>query len=145
MNYFVGTLAALGLVGCGGAQSVDSSAPPSSAWEAPQDYGFVLDSSCGERDLVGRFRVEVREGQVADARALDESGKSYSRTRLIDGLPTLTDLEAIVQHARDGGADVADIEYGEPDGQPVRVSIDHSADTTDDEECYEVSGYSVSN
>ena len=138
---------ALGLLGCGGTSTRGDgeSSAESSGWAAPQDYRFVVDSDCGERDPVGVFRVVVRDGEVSDARALDKLGKMrYSRSRLVGSVPTLTDLEARVQSARDRGADVATITYGPPDGQPVRVRIDENARVTDDEECYLVSKYSAS-
>jgi hypothetical protein len=39
-------------------------------------YRFVLQSSCGEQGLIGRFRIAVRDGRVSDAVGLDDSTRS---------------------------------------------------------------------
>jgi hypothetical protein len=110
-------------------------------WRAPADHEYVLESSCGERNGLGRYRVAVRDGAVADVAALDDTAR-----RSLDGLgshqfPSLDGLLDEVRTARDRGADVAEVTVDPDDGHPTAIEIDHDTDALDDEVCYRITGY----
>lgn len=113
-------------------------------WTAPAEYEFVLESSCGERDFLGRYHIVVEGEQVTEASGLD----GYA-TRLLssdehrDLVPTLSELLREVKDAEAQGADVAETTFDESDGHPVTIEIDWDTDATDDEACYRVSQFSA--
>jgi hypothetical protein len=96
---------------------------PVTAW--PMAYSFDLESSCGERSLIGDFRVWVEDEEVTRVRP--ETDRRY--------VPTLSDLEHLVA---DAGPDAeVEVERG-TEGWITWLSIDHLPDAIDDEECYRV-------
>ncbi|WP_210649006.1 DUF6174 domain-containing protein [Nocardioides sp. SYSU D00065] len=110
-------------------------APASERPELPQDYRFVLTSSCGERPLIGRYRVEVRDGAVQSAEPLQGT---VARPELAD-VPTLAGLLDRADQAEAG----AEVTLAVDDkGLPSSLNIDPSSEVTDDEECYEVTDVS---
>jgi len=98
----------------------------------PAGYSFVLTSSCGERSLIGMYRVRVEGDVVVRAEPI---GRRASRPALED-VPTIADLEARIEHA--GPDAVVEVERDDT-GLLTSVSIDPRQDTIDDEECYRVS------
>lgn len=129
------------LAGCGERGPVSSppasSSPSASAFsgptgQLPASYRYVLASACGERALIGRYDVVVRDGVVVRAEPHD---RHSSRPRLAD-VPTLQDLRTKAEEA--GPKAVVEL-VEDADGVPVSLSIDHLPDAIDDEECYEVS------
>ncbi|MER6346984.1 DUF6174 domain-containing protein [Streptomyces sp. NPDC001595] len=110
-------------------------------WVEPDAYSFTLRSSEGERSLLGTFRVTVRDGEVADAVGLDESGRRVV-ARLPGEVPTLGELLAQVRQARHDGVYAAETEYA-ADGHPVRVFLDGERDAVDDEALYVISDYEL--
>lgn len=108
-------------------------------WEEPSSYAYTLNSSEGERNLIGMFRVTVRDGKVAKAVGLDESGRRVVK-RLPDEVPTIGELLTQLEQARHDGADTAEAQYA-TDGHPVRISLDWDANAIDDEALYVVSAY----
>ncbi|MFI1352663.1 DUF6174 domain-containing protein [Streptomyces sp. NPDC020898] len=110
-------------------------------WEEPASYVYTLTSSEGERSLVGRFRVTVRDGKVADVVGLDESGRGAVE-RAPEEVPTIGRLLDQLGQARDNGADTAEASYA-PDGHPVRITLDPDKDAIDDEQSYVISGYVI--
>jgi hypothetical protein len=113
------------------------------AWTEPEKYGFVLDSECGERALIGRFQVTVENGAVVRAKGLDDSARRALMLRLADLVPTLGRLEAEAATARDAGADVVEIERAAGDGHPTKITIDESRNAVDDEACYTIEEYTT--
>lgn len=111
-------------------------------WEPPDRYGFVLESSCGERSLNGRFHVVVREGQVR-ARALDRSARAFLRYADDTGedVPALEDLRKEAATASAEGADMVELKADPDDGHPTSIDIDYDEDAIDDEACYVISDY----
>lgn len=113
-------------------------------WTAPAEYEFVLESTCGERDFLGRYHVVVEGDRVMEADGLDD----YA-TRLLSSdehrelVPTLSELLREVGDARAQGADVAKVIFDESDGHPVAIEIDWDTDAMDDEACYRVSQFST--
>lgn len=97
----------------------------------PAGYSFVLTSSCGERSLIGTYRVRVEGDAVVRAEPIGRA----SRPALED-VPTIADLEARIEHA--GPDAVVEVERDDT-GLLTSVSIDPRQDTIDDEECYRVS------
>lgn len=136
-------VAAIGLtasfvIGC----SDPPAAPRDLAWEAPPRYAFVVTSSCGERNFLGRYHVIVADGAVLDVAGLDRRSNElldHPRRRV----PTVTDLLEEARTARDDGADLLQITFHPVDGHPTAIAIDWSAAATDDEACYAISDYEV--
>ena len=132
---------AVALAGCGGGRA--GAEGSTSQWPEPPSYSYTLDSQCGERDLIGRFRLTVVDGVVTRATGLDESAQRILERRSPGMLPTLRRLLDQVEHARRDGAAVATAEFDPVDGHPTKITIDHEANAIDDEECYTVVGYAV--
>jgi hypothetical protein len=115
---------------------------PSSAafeWKEPPDYLFTLDSSCGERALIGRFRVEVRDHVVVRVEGLNAQGRNVAASTDPSLFPTLANLMDMAVQARAAGAHEATFEFDPSDGNPTFVRIDRDLATIDDEECYAIS------
>lgn len=139
------TLAAL-LGGCanagpGGLTAVPPSAP--ATWTAPDKYAFTLISECGERALIGRFRVTVEAGKVTRTEGLDDSSRRALMPRMADLVPTLQHLEDQAEAARRKGAEVVQVERAPEDAHPVRIAIDWSSAAIDDEACYTIQDYTI--
>lgn len=131
-----GVAAACGTESTEKARTGSGSAPH---WVEPSSYTYTLESSEGERALIGRFRVTVRDGEVAEAVGLDESGERVVQRSLGD-VPTLGGLLEEWERARAEGADTAEVEYA-GDGHPVRISLDQEENAIDDEALYVISDY----
>lgn len=127
----------------GGAAQPGGKAEPSAAWTEPEKYGFVLDSECGERALIGRFQVTVEKGLVVHAKGLDDSARRALMLRLANLVPTLGQLEAEAATARSEGADVVEIERDLTDAHPTKITIDESRNAVDDEACYTIEDYTI--
>ena len=125
-------------------QATSSASSPSSSavaeWAEPAAYSFTLESRCGERNLIGRFAVEVENGVVIAVEDLVDQGGATSVVQPAD-VPTLSGLLALVAEARSDGADKVDLVTDPADGHPVSVEIDWEAAAIDDEECYTVSNF----
>lgn len=135
--------AVLLLGGC--AKPSSTQAPqPTSAWREPANYSFVLDSRCGERLLIGKFRVTVAGRTTTKVDALDDAAKTALASNPDASVPTLGLLLAEADRARAAHADVVSVEYDPRDGHPSNISIDPSKRTVDDESCYAISEYGVS-
>lgn len=137
--------AVLSLTGaaCGASEVPDTpDASTDVTWEEPARYEFTLDSSCGERWLLGRFRVTVKDGEVAEVEGLDEQARGVvSDERGRESVQTLAQLLDEAAVARQEGADVVEVEMSD-DGHPRRIDVDWDEDAIDDEACYVVSDYS---
>jgi hypothetical protein len=112
-------------------------------WTVPAKYGFTLDSQCGERALIGRFKVTVADDKVVHTEGLDDSARRALMLRLADLVPTLRQLEAEAETARGKGADVVQIERDVSDAHPTKITIDESTEATDDEACYTIEDYTI--
>jgi len=132
------------LTGCGEA-GAHSTAPAQAAvqWQEPARYSFVLDSTCGERALIGRFRITVEQGKVTKAEGLDESARRAVENGPSDTAPTLRQLLDELDEARQARADVAELSADPSDGHPTKITIDPAADSIDDESCYAITEYAV--
>ena len=98
----------------------------------PKSYTFTLTSSCGERGLLGDYRVTVRDEQVSAVENLDDD---YPYEPKLDDVPTLQDIVDLAEAARPDAV----IEYVVDDtGVPQSLILDPVPNGTDDEECYEV-------
>ncbi|GAA3955398.1 hypothetical protein GCM10022629_80770 [Amorphoplanes auranticolor] len=129
--------------GCAGQQAGVTPDPTATAWTPPAKYGFVLSSQCGERALIGRFRVTVQDDKVVRAEGLDDSARRALMLRMADLVPTLRQLEAEAETARREGADVVEVERDSRDAHPTRITIDPSRDSEDDEACYTIEEYTI--
>lgn len=127
----------LTLAGC-----ADSDVSSTPSWQAPDAYEFTLDSSCGERALIGKFRVVVESGSVVEAEGLDESGRAVFDHGFGDEVPTLSGLLDRAADAEEQGADVVEVQATD-DGRPTEIDIDWDANAIDDEACYQITGYSA--
>lgn len=128
------------LGGCGGTPAEPAEAP--ATWTPPDKYAFTLTSECGERALLGRFRVTVQAGKVTHAEGLDDGARRALMLRMADLVPTLQQLEEQAETSRAAGADVVQIERAPEDAHPVRISIDESG-AVDDEACYTIQDYTI--
>ena len=120
----------------------DPSVTPSGpeAWVEPGAYSYVLESTCGERMLIGRFRITVAGGVVKDAESLLDPP---TLPVALEEMPTLGDLLAELEEARRSGAYVATLVSDTVDGHPLEIMIDHDQQTVDDEACYQITDYVV--
>lgn len=122
--------------------SPPSAAPSATAeWDEPEAYSFTLESRCGERMLIGRFTVEVENGEVIGIEGLDDQGRTAASVIQPSEVPTLADLVGLAADARSDGADKVNLVTDPADGRPVSVEIDWQANATDDEECYQISDF----
>lgn len=128
-------------------QTTSSASSPSPSavaeWAEPAAYSFTLESLCGERNLIGRFAVEVENGVVVAVEGLDDQGQTATSVVQPADVPSLAGLLALVTEARSDGADRVDLVTDPADGRPVSVEIDWEAAAIDDEECYTVSNFVV--
>jgi uncharacterized protein DUF6174 len=133
----------LTLTGACAGQPAEVAAPaPAPTWTAPAKYAFTLTSDCGERALIGRFRVTVRD-DVARAEGLDDAARRALMLRVADLVPTLSGLEAEAETARRGGADEVTIERDAADGHATKITIDTERNAVDDEACYTIEDYTI--
>ena len=112
---------------------------PAADWVEPARYAYVLESTCGERALIGRFRITVSDGKVIKAEGLDEPAQRTVADSPPDVIPTLGQLVEELNTARRNGAEVAELET-DTAGHPARITIDPSRNSVDDESCYAISG-----
>lgn len=126
----------------------DSGASPGSAagstpgpgWEEPASYTYTLTSQT--QVLAGTFRVDVRDGAVAEVVGLDEDSRRAAR-EVPGQVPTIGGLLERLEQARGGAAHTAEAEYA-ADGHPVRISLDWDENAIDDEALYLISAYQPS-
>lgn len=102
-------------------------------------YSYVLESSCGLRGMLGRFRIRVRDGVVAEVEGLDEAGRRVVTSMPPAAFPTMTGLLEVAAEARASGAESVSLATDPTDGHPVTLEIDWILAAIDDEECYAVS------
>lgn len=124
---------ALLVAACSGGSEQTAATGPATPATLPAAYSYTLTSSCGERSLIGTYRVRVADGVVTD---VDPRGRAMAPPDLGD-VPTIADLEAMIGAAEPDA--VVEVER-DVDGLLTSVSIDHVPDAIDDEECYAVSG-----
>lgn len=124
-----------GVAACGSETPASHQAP----WQEPDAYTYTLRSSEGERALIGSFRITVRDGVVAKAVGLDDSGRRVVAD-LPDAVPTLGELLGELEQARRDEADTAEAEYA-ADGHPVRISLDWEKNAVDDEARYVIADF----
>jgi hypothetical protein len=126
------------LSGCG-----DSVQQAAVEWVEPPRYTYVLESTCGERALIGRYRITVENGQVVKAEGLDEPARRTVADSPPDTIPTLAQLITELNEARRTRAGVADLETDPATGHPTRITIDPEPNAIDDESCYAISGVTM--
>jgi len=119
------------VTGCG------SPAEPEVTWQEPARYSFVVDSRCGERALIGRFRVTVDQGRVTRTEDLDDPGDGSTVTA-----PSLRELLEEVRSAQRSHVDVAELTTDPADGHPTRITIDDH-DSIDEEACYVITDFTA--
>ena len=108
-------------------------------WSEPADYTFVMESYCGERNLIGRFRVHVEDHSTVEIERLDQAAQAFSGTA--EEVPTLGALVARATEARIAGADTVTVNMDPVDRHPTEIKVDWRAQAIDDEECYAISEY----
>ena len=139
VSRFAAVLAAALLAGCAAAAQPERDVGRQSQADGqPDTYTYVLDSSCGERSLVGRFRIDVVDGAVVAVKGLDDTGRASVDQGGADEAPTIADLLHEAATARRRGADVVVVETTR-DGRPTRITIDGETEAYDDEVCYVIS------
>jgi hypothetical protein len=132
------------------------------AWTEPSSYSFVFSSSCGERNMLGTFKVVVEDGVAVAYRPLDEQAARSPGS--VSDMPTLGSLLHLVEEARSytsGGpvrpppppgssgvpepspeGAIVTLETDPEDGHPTHIYIDWRPRAIDDEECYRIKQYS---
>jgi hypothetical protein len=100
-----------------------------------------LESTCGERALIGTFNVEVRDGETIAVEAVSGYFVQHPEALPPSAVPTLNDLLAEAADARSRDADRVSVVLDPSDGHPVRISIDWKTNTIDDEACYQITNY----
>lgn len=133
--------AAAGCAGPAAAPGPGVAPPP--AWIEPANYKFVFEASCGERALIGRFRVEVADGVVDRTEGLDDAGRRALMLRVANLIPSLGTMVADAEAARAGGADEVVIDRDPVDGHPTSIRIDEEKNAIDDETCITISDYTI--
>ncbi|GAA1730108.1 hypothetical protein GCM10009809_27050 [Isoptericola hypogeus] len=112
-------------------------------WERAgmQDYTFVVDSGCGERNLIGRFAVTVRDG-VVSAVTGEIAGEAITPDEYLDeGGETIDGFLDRVSTA--SPEDVVALELDDALGYPTVIGFDPEPRGIDDEECYEIGDVEV--
>jgi hypothetical protein len=123
-----------GACAAGGTAVVSPSftAPPPSQWAEPPAYTYVLTTGCTRGFVDARFRVEVRDGVVVSATALNEQARLHPDYHP----PTLGDLSDWI------ATDSRLRRQTDPvDGHPLAFGFDAAAMAVDTGECYAVSKY----
>ncbi|MFI6013620.1 DUF6174 domain-containing protein [Streptomyces sp. NPDC051243] len=134
-----GLLCALAACGTETAPRQEPQRLATASWQEPAAYTYTLQSSEGERALIGTFRITVRDGAVVEAVGLDDSGRRVVED-VPDAVPTIGELLGELEGARRDGADEAEARYT-ADGRPVRISLDWEKNAIDDEALYVISAY----
>ena len=112
------------------------------AWEAPDSYQFVVNSSCGERFFLGTFQITVRNGAVVEAVGLDaDAERLLGNPQWRADIPSLSDLIAEARVARAEGADLVRVNLSEDGNYPTTIEIDWLANAIDDEACYRITEF----
>ncbi len=124
---------ALVLTGC---DEAGSEAPPATTWQEPARYDYTVRSSCGERLLIGTFKLTVVDGKVTEVTRSDADSVGKP-----ENYPTLGDLLDEYTTAKSKGAHVAKLETDPVDGHPTRIDLDPMQNAIDDEACYVISNY----
>lgn len=109
-------------------------------WEeqGPARYAFELDQRCGERALIGRFRVTAEDGEVADVEELDEEAEGLVEGGFIEEVPTIHDLFDLLEAAREDAHEV-EADFDDALGHPTRIDIDWEPQQSEDAlSCYEI-------
>ena len=136
MHRFWLLIAAVVLTNCGGGHAITTD------WTAPERYEFELESTCGERNFLGRYRIVVEDSEVTEATGLDASSRRLmSHEEFRAEVPTLAELLEQARDAQSQGADIVDVAFDASDGHPTQVNIDWDEAAMDDEACYDVEEY----
>jgi hypothetical protein len=114
---------------------------PANGWIEPAAYTFKLESACGERALIGIFRVTVEDHRTVAFSGVDAAGIWFHGDP--GSIPTLAAILAETADAKARNASRVDVTSDPLDGHPVDVSIDRIANGIDDESCYRISDYVV--
>ena len=81
----------------------------------------------------------MRDGRVTKAVVVDEDSRRV--VRQLDGqVPTIADLLAEAEAARDEHADRVDVDHA-GDGRPTHISLDWDENAIDDEAVYHLGDY----
>jgi hypothetical protein len=145
-----GVLALVGAVlvavaGCGSKGTDTEVLESAAAWSQPDNYAYTLKSECGERFLIGTFRITVAGGQLTKVDALDEGARNAVQGRdlafLRESVPTLQGIAAEAARMRAEGADVVEVKVDPVDGHVTSVNIDQYKNAIDDEICYTITDF----
>ena len=112
------------------------------AWaeEGSGDYTVTLESTCGERALIGRFSVTVAGGVVTGIEGLDEPGRRNAEIpSLPEQVPSISGL--LDRMAALEPEQVPEASFDGATGMPTRAVIDPLPNGVDDEQCYDLSSY----
>ena len=122
-------LAALSLSAC------SAQPTPEDGTATAPSYTYVLESSCGERALLGRYAVTVDDEQVVAVEDL-ALGTPVPASLMAD-VPTIDELASRLTTEAP-----AEVSYEAHTGLLVSVRFDGDLNAIDDEECYAISEYS---
>ncbi|WP_157441676.1 DUF6174 domain-containing protein [Actinoplanes awajinensis] len=123
--------AALTLSGCSSTPS--GTTVRAVAGTLPDHYSYVVTASCGERAVIGTFRIVVRDRDVVVSA---EPADPESTVQVpLASFPT---LKYIVEQVESAEPDAVVEFTTDAAGRPAHVSIDHRPNAIDDEECYDI-------
>lgn len=142
---------ALGTAGCGSeddaatddatseptATATTPSAAPTYPAFAPASYTFRLEVLC-YCPQVGAVRVTVKDGEVAEAKAISGEAKGTEAPEFM----RLT-INDIIERANDPEADKVDVTWPTGQDYPSVVAVDQLAMATDDEVTYTIKNVRV--
>ena len=118
-------------------------------WQSknPSYYTFTIDRQCFCPRGNFPAKIEIEDDNIA--RVLDpDTGEPIPEDSLgtpsltySDVYPTINDLFELLEEAIDNNADRIDVSYNQRIGYPVKIYIDYSTSTVDEEISYEISSY----
>ncbi|BCJ41016.1 hypothetical protein GCM10010168_46850 [Actinoplanes ianthinogenes] len=124
-------ISALTLSACGntlsGTPGASRDAVHAAAANLPSRYTYVLTSTCGERALIGRYRIAV-DGAAATGEPLGPDSNQD-----VTHYPAITELLAEVDTA---GPDAVIEFQADAAGLPASLTVDPVPNAIDDEACY---------
>lgn len=103
-------------------------------WQAPPEYSFTVQSSCGEQDFIGEYAVTVVENEVVAVEPLRQSWADVT----LGSVPSIADMLDLAREAdSEGEASV----WIDAKGTPRWLELDPLPNSLDDENCFLITGY----
>ncbi|WP_426594231.1 DUF6174 domain-containing protein [Cellulomonas sp. McL0617] len=128
-------LLVLPLAGCAASPASGPRPSAGQGTATAASYTYVLESSCGERALLGRYAVTVKDARVTEVEDLATHAPAADYVAAyVPTIDALTD-RAASEHP-------SELAYDPGTGMLTAVRFEGDPNAIDDEECYVVSAYS---